>query len=281
MIRIATDSTCDLPPGSFEQYDITVVPINIQFGTETYEDGVTIDRETFVRKIDEMGILPTTAQPSAWQFEQYYQKLVDEGATDIISMHVTSKLSGTYQSAMMAKEVLQDRVRVHPFDSASGSVALGFMCMEASRMVRAGKNVDEILARMTEIRDGGCLTLTLKDLRYAQMSGRTGKLQSSLASLLSIKPIVLLEDGLLDVVEKVRTQGKAIDRLLEILAERVGTSEPVNLAVIHALAPEQGQELLKKAQSMFNCQEAFLADLTSSLVVHFGPGTLGLFAYRV
>ena len=281
MIRIATDSTCDLPPGFFEQYDITVVPINIQFGTETYEDGVTIDRETFVRKIDEMGILPTTAQPSAWQFEQYYQKLVDEGATDIISMHVTSKLSGTYQSAMMAKEVLQDRVRVHPFDSASGSVALGFMCMEASRMVRAGKNVDEILARMTEIRDGGCLTLTLKDLRYAQMSGRTGKLQSSLASLLSIKPIVLLEDGLLDVVEKVRTQGKAIDRLLEILAERVGTSEPVNLAVIHALAPEQGQELLRKAQSMFNCQEAFLADLTSSLVVHFGPGTLGLFAYRV
>ena len=281
MIRIATDSTCDLPPGFFEQYDITVVPINIQFGTETYEDGVTIDRETFVRKIDEMGILPTTAQPSAWQFEQYYQKLVDEGATDIISMHVTSKLSGTYQSAMMAKEVLQDRVRVHPFDSASGSVALGFMCMEASRMVRAGKNVDEILARMTEIRDGGCLTLTLKDLRYAQMSGRTGKLQSSLASLLSIKPIVLLEDGLLDVVEKVRTQGKALDRLLEILAERVGTSEPVNLAVIHALAPEQGQELLRKAQSMFNCQEAFLADLTSSLIVHFGPGTLGLFAYRV
>jgi DegV family protein with EDD domain len=281
MIRIATDSTCDLPPGYFEEYDITVVPINIQFGTETYEDGVTIDRETFVHKIDEMGMLPTTSQPSAWQFEQYYQKLIEEGATDIISMHVTSKLSGTYQSAMMTKENLQDRVRVHPFDSASGSVTLGFMCMEASRMARAGRSAAEILARMEVIRDRGCLTLTLKDLRYAQMSGRTGRLQSSLASLLSIKPIVLLEDGLLDVVEQVRTQGKAIDRLLEILAERVGTSAPVNLAVIHALAPEPGQELLERAKSMFNCQETFLADLTSSLVVHFGPGTLGLFAYRV
>lgn len=281
MIRIATDSTCDLPPGYFEEYDITVVPINIQFGTETYEDGVTIDRETFVRKIDELGILPTTSQPSAWQFEQHYRKLHEQGATDIISLHVTSKLSGTYQSAVMAKEALEDQVRVHPFDSASGSVTLGFMCMEASRMGRAGKSVAEILARMAAIRERACLVLTLKDLRYAQMSGRTGRLQSSLASLLSIKPIVLLEDGLLDVVEQVRTQSKAIDRLLDIVVERVGRSDPVNLAVVHALAPEAGQELLERAKSLFNCRETFLADLTSSLVVHFGPGTLGLSVYRV
>lgn len=281
MIRIATDSTCDMPPGYFEEYDITVVPINIQFGTETYEDGVTIDRETFVRKIDELGILPTTSQPSAWQFEQHYRTLHEQGATDIISLHVTSKLSGTYQSAVMAKEALEGQVRVHPFDSASGSVTLGFMCMEASRMSRAGKSVAEILARLAAIRERACLVLTLKDLRYAQMSGRTGKLQSSLASLLSIKPIVLLENGLLDVVEQVRTQGKAIDRLLDIVAERVGRSDPVNLAIVHSLAPEAGQELLERAKSLFNCQETFLADLTSSLIVHFGPGTLGLSAYRV
>ena len=281
MIRIATDSTCDLPPGYFQDYDITVVPINIQFGTETYEDGVTIDRETFVRKIDEMGILPTTSQPSAGQFQQYYEKLSEEGATDIISLHVTAKLSGTYQSAVMAQEMMEGRVRIHPFDSASGSVALGFMTMEASRMARAGKSATEILARMAEIRDRGCLIVTFKDLRYAQMSGRTGRLQSSLASLLSIKPIVLLEDGLLDVIEKVRTESKAIDRLIDILAERVGRSEPVNLAAIHAMAPEGGQALLEKAKGLFNCQETFSADLTSSLVVHFGPGTLGLYADRV
>ena len=281
MIRIATDSTCDLPPGYFQDYDITVVPINIQFGTETYEDGITIDRETFIRKIDEMGILPTTSQPSAGQFRQYYETLAEEGATDIISLHVTSKLSGTYHSAVLARELMEGRARVHPFDSESGSVAMGFMCMEASRMARAGKSVAEILERMEEIRAQGCLILTLKDLRYAQMSGRTGRLQSSLAALLSIKPIVLLEDGLLDVVEQVRTQGKAIDRLIDILAERVGRSEPVNLAAVHAMAPVGGQALLEKAKGLFNCQETFIADLTSSLVVHFGPGTLGLFAYRV
>jgi DegV family protein with EDD domain len=281
MIRIATDSTCDLPPGYFQDYDIAVVPINIQFGTDTYVDGITIDRGTFYRKIDELGILPTTSQPSAGQFEQSYNELSEAGATDIISLHVTAKLSGTYQSSALAKEMVEGRVRVHPFDSASGSVALGFMCMEASRMARAGKSVAEIISRMETIRDQASLLLTLKDLRFAQMSGRTGRLQSSLASLLSIKPIVLLEDGLLDVIEQVRTQRKAIDRLIDLMTERVGRSEPVNLAVIHAMAPDQGQELLERAKTLFNCQETFVADLTPSLVVHFGPGTLGLFAYRV
>jgi DegV family protein with EDD domain len=281
MIRIVTDSTCDLPPGYFEEYEITVVPINIQFGTDSYKDGITIDRATFYRKIDELGILPTTSQPSAGEFEEYYNRLADGGATDIISLHVTAKLSGTYHSAVLAKELVEDRVRIHPFDSAGGTVQLGFMCMEASRMATAGKGVDEILARMELIRQRTSLVLTLKDLRYAQMSGRVGRLQSSLASLLNIKPIVLLEDGLLDVAEQTRTQRKAIERMIELMVERVGTTEPVNLAVVHAEAPELGEDLLDRTRPLFNCRETLSANLTSSLVVHFGPGTLGLFAYHV
>lgn len=281
MIRIVTDSTCDLPLAYFEEYDITVVPINIQFGTDTYEDGVTIDRDNFYRKIDELGILPTTSQPSAGQFGERYRRLREEGATDIISLHVTAKLSGTYHSAQLAQEMLEGVVRVHPFDSAGGSVSLGFMTIEASRMAKAGRSVAEIMARMELIRERTNLVLTLKDLRFAQMSGRVGKLQSSLASLLNIKPLVVLEDGLIDVTEKVRTHSKAIDRMIDIIVERVGTSAPVNLAVVHAQAQDLGQELLERAKTLFNCQETFLADLTSSLVVHFGPGTLGLFVYRV
>lgn len=281
MIRIATDSTCDLPSEYVQEYDITTVPINIQFGTETYEDGITIDRDTFYRKIDELGILPTTSQPSAGQFEQYYRRLKEEGATDIMSLHVTSKLSGTYHSAELARQMLQGVVDVHPFDSACGSAGLGFMVLEAARMAQAGKGVAEILARMEVIRERMNIVLTLKDLRFAQMSGRVGKLQSSLASLLNIKPLVVLEEGLLDVAEKVRTQSKAIDRTLDLMAERVGTTAPVNLAVIHAQAIDLGEELLERAKAMFRCQETFLVDLTSSLVVHFGPGTLGLAAYQI
>jgi DegV family protein with EDD domain len=281
MIRIATDSTCDLPAEYFEEYDIAVVPINIQFGTDTYQDGIDIDHDTFYRKIDELGILPTTSQPSAGQFEVYYRQLLEGGATDIVSIHVTAKLSGTFQSAELAREMLEGQVQVFPFDSACGSAGLGFMVVEAARMVGDGQGIAEILDRMRTIRERMNIILTLKDLRFAQMSGRVGTLQSSLVSLLNIKPIVLLQDGLLDVAEKVRTQRKAIDRMMGIMVERVGTSAPVNLAVIHAQAPDLGQDLLDRAKALFNCRETFLTDLTSSLVVHFGPGTLGLIAYRI
>jgi DegV family protein with EDD domain len=281
MIKIATDSACDLPSDLYEQHDITVVPINIQFGNESFKDGVTIDRPTFFRKIEEMGILPTTSQPSAGEFEQHYTQLAESGATDIISVHVTAKLSGTYQSALLAKDMVADQVRVHPFDSAGGSAGQGFMAMEAARMAEGGRSVDNILDRLETMRSRMNIVLTLKDLRYAQMSGRVGKLQSSLASLLSIKPIVLLEDGLLDVTEQVRTRGKAIGRLIETMAERVGTSNPVGLAAIHAEAPDEGRILLEKAKAHFQCRETLLVNLTTTLVVHFGPGTLGLAAYRL
>jgi DegV family protein with EDD domain len=281
MIKIATDSTCELPAELLRQHDITVVPINIQFGTETYLDGVTIDRATFYRKIDEMGILPKTSQPSAGQFEEYYDKMAEAGATDIISVHVTAKLSGTYQSAELAKEMVADRVRVHAFDSACGSAGLGFMALEAARMADAGKSVSEIMARLEAVCPLMNIVLTLKDLRFAQMSGRVGTLQSSLASLLNIKAIVLLEDGLLDVTDKVRTHRKAVDHMIDMVVERVGTSEPVNLAVTHAEAPDMAHELLERAKTVFDCKETFVSDLALSLAVQFGPGTLGLIAYRL
>jgi DegV family protein with EDD domain len=279
VIKIVTDSTCDLTDEYYRDHDITVVPINIQFGTETYLDGVTIDSSTFYRLIDERGILPKTSQPSAGQFEEQYRALAAGGATDIISIHVTAQLSGTCQSAELAKTMLADRVRVHPYDSACGSAGLGFMVVEAARMARAGRSVEDILARLEAVRPNIQILLTVKDLRFAQMSGRVGKLQSSLASLLNIKPIIILEDGLIDVSEKVRTRRKALDRMMAILEERVGRSAPVNLAVVHAMAPAEGQALLDEASARFACRECFVTDLALSLAVQFGPGTLGLVAY--
>ncbi|MBN1661308.1 MAG: DegV family protein [Anaerolineae bacterium] len=280
MIKIVTDSTCDLPPGYFEENDISIVPINIQFGTETYRDGIDIDREAFYQRIDDLGMLPTTSQPSSGQFEEHYRRLAAEGADDIISLHVTAKLSGTYQSAELARGMVADQVRIHPFDSACGSAGLGFMVLEAARLARAGVSVNEILVRLALIRERMNLVLSIKDMRFAQMSGRVGRLQGSLAALLNVKPIVLLQDGVIDVVEKVRSQSRAISRLIKMVSEQVG-SEPVNLAVIHADAPDEGQALMGQTAHYFTLRESFLVNLTTSLVVHFGPGTLGLVAYRV
>jgi fatty acid kinase fatty acid binding subunit len=280
MIKITTDSTHDLPPEIMKQHDIVVVPINIFFGTDSYLDGITIDRATFYHKIDELGILPKTSQPSAGQFVEVYNCLADEGATDIISLHVGAKLSGTVQSAEMAKEMVAGRVRVHPFDSGGGSAGLGFMILEALRMIDAGKTVADIMARLETIRPRINILLTVKDLRYAQMSGRIGKLQASVASLLHIKPIIVLRDGLLSVGDKARTQGKAVDRILEIMTERLGTLAPVNLAAIHAEAPEAAQALMERARALFNCRESFVSELAACLAVHFGPGTVGLVGYQ-
>ncbi|HID87527.1 MAG TPA: DegV family protein [Anaerolineae bacterium] len=279
MIKIVTDSTCDLPIHLFQQYDITVVPINIQFGTETYQEGITMDRPTFYRKIEEMGIIPTTSQPSAGQFVEVYRRVAAEGATSILSLHLTSKRSGTYQSAELARSMLPE-LDIHVFDTLSLSAGLGFSVLEAARAIEAGKSVDEILQRLEIIRDNLRIFLTPATLKYLQMSGRVGKLSGALASLLNVKPIIVVEDGLLDVTERVRTRRKALERLLELTEEAHG-KDPINLAVVHAETPDEAQDLMERARARLNCVESFVEDLATSLAVHGGPGIIGVISYKV
>ena len=281
MIKIVTDTTCDLLPEMAKEYDITIVPINIQFGTETYQEGVNMDWDLFYQKIDESGLLPTTSQPSAGAFVEVYRRLANEGADAIISTHVTGKLSGTYQSATLAAEEVKGEVKVYPHDSLAGSAALGLACVEASRMASAGKTPEEIIARLDEIRSRVHIYIVLENLEYPRKSGRVGGLAAALGSVLNMKPIVSLEDGLLETVEKVRTRKKSLDRLLDLMEERVGTTDPVNMGVIHARAPEVGQEIFLRAKERFNCSESYLVELCASLTVHFGPGMIGLCFYKV
>jgi len=282
VIKIVTDTTCDLLPEMVEEHDITIVPINIQFGMDSYQEGVNMDWDLFYRKIEETGLLPTSSQPSAGLFAEVYRRLArEEGADAIISTHVTAKLSGTYQSACLAAEEVKDEVKVYPHDSAAGAAALGLACVEASRMARAGKTGEEIIARLDEIRSRVNVLFVLENLEYPRKSGRVGGLAAALGSVLNLKPIVSLEDGLLDTVEKVRTRKKSLDRLLDMMEERVGTTDPVYLGVVHARAPEVGQEMLSRAQERFNCSESYLVELCASLTVHFGPGMIGLCFYKV
>ncbi len=283
MIRIVTDSTCDLPQQYVVRYNIKVVPIVIHFGEEVYLDRVTIDAQTFYGMIDEQRALPKTSQPSPGDFTAAFREVAAaaEGDGDqILSIHVTGKLSGTCQSAQMAAEMVKDEIPVTVFDSLGGSAGLGFMCVEAARMAEAGASLEEIVSRLEYMRKEINIFLTLADLRFAQMSGRVGRLQGTLASLLNVKPIIVLEDGIIDAQERVRTRRRAIDRMLELTAQRVGDS-PVNIGVMHAATPVEAQELLAQAQKMFNCQESYVNDLALGLAVQFGPGTLGIVSYRV
>lgn len=278
MIKIVTDSTCDLPPGWINRYGLTVVPINIQFGLETFHEGQTIGPSAFYQRIEAEGALPTTSQPAVGEFSQVYQRLVADDASEILSIHLTSKLSGTWQSASIAARQVQDQAMVYVVDSLTSSVGLGLMVREAALLAEAGLKAAEIATRLEARRPEIHVFIMLRDLRYARMSGRVGRLRELLASLLNVKPIISVAEGALIPVERARSQQKGFERMVELAEERVGQT-PVHLGITHAQAPSQAAELLALARRRLNCQETFIADLALSLAVHFGPGTVGFATY--
>jgi DegV family protein with EDD domain len=279
MIRIVTDGAADVAPGWEQEYNIDIIPINIQFGEKTYLQNVDLDTEGFYKLVEETKKIPKTSQPSPHQFMEFYKKIAKPGDT-ILSIHVTSKLSGTYASAVAAAEELKSTFKVVPFDSAAGSLAIGFMCREARKMDLAGKSVEQIIKYLEGKRDHVRVLLTLDTLEYARMSGRVGTLSAALASLLKVKPIAVLKDGLLEMVEKVRTRKAALDRILEMAVEEVGT-KPIYLGIIHARDVASGNALLADAKIRLNSKDTFLSDLSISLAANFGPGTVGLVLYPV
>lgn len=277
MVKLVVDSTCDLPEEVLQQYDIRVAPISIQFGQDTFEEGINIDHQMFYDKIEKTGKVPTTAQPTPAWFAKHYRELSNEGHS-VLTITITSKHSGTYESAVMAKDIVPE-ADVEVFDSQSISIGTGWMALEAARAFIEGKTRDEVIAHLTSIRERMSIFFTPATLKYLQMSGRVGRLQFALGSILDLKPIVEVKDGLLEVCENVRTRGKAVGRLLDLTVEKVGTINPVNLAVFHAMSQADGQTLLDEAKKQFNCHEALLGEMAMSLAVHGGPGILGIIAY--
>ncbi len=277
-LKIVTDSTCDLPKPYYDTYEIEVVPVSIQFGDESYLDGVTIDRPTFYRKIGETGVVPKTSQPSPGQFAQAYRALAQQGYDTILSLHISQALSGIVNAARLAAEEVAKEVRVIPFDSLSGSAAMGFMCVEAAQMARLGKSIEEILERLDAVKAQTRIALTLATLRYAQMSGRVSAIQSLVASLLDIKPIVVVQQGRLVLNGRFRSRQAAVNQIVSMTLEAAGQA-PVKLAVLHAEAVEDAEKLMARLRPSLNCVDSFVGDLTTSIAVHFGPGAVGTVVY--
>jgi len=280
MLRIVTDGAADMPPAWEKEFDIQVIPINIQFGEKTYLQYVELDNAGFYKMVEETGTIPKTSQPSPHQFVEFYKKVAKEGDT-ILSIHITSKLSGTYASAVQAAQEVKGTFNVLPLDSMVGSVAIGFMCREARKMDRAGKTPDEIVKVLEGVRGRIRIYLTLDTLEYAKMSGRVGAMQAALASLMNVKPIAALTDGMLNITEKVRTRKASINRIIA-LAEHEFKRRPVFLGLVQANDPASGQALLEHARGHFNLvEEPVLLDLAISVAANLGPGTVGLVLYPV
>jgi len=278
MLGIVTDGAADIIPAWEKDFDIKVLPINIHFGEKTYIQNVDLNFDQFYKMVDDKSNpFPKTSQPSPHQFVEFYKNNFKPGDT-ILSIHVTSKLSGTYASAVSAAEELKGTYNIVTFDSLGGSIGIGYMCRAARQMDRAGKSVDEIVRHLESIRSQVYIVLTLDTLEYARRSGRIGTLSAALASLLNVKPIALLQDGLVNMVDKVRTRKSAVERVITMGKEAVG-NKPIHLGVVHARDLEAGKALLEEAKKHFNVKSADLTDLSISLAVNFGPGTVGLILY--
>jgi DegV family protein with EDD domain len=276
-IGIVTDSTADIPLPLRQRYDIRVVPINIQFGRETYEEDTTIDRATFLRWLDERE-MPTSSQPSPGRFAEAFEALIEDGYERLLCVAITSKHSGTYQSAVLARSMVP-QVEMEVWDSLAISMGTGYQVLAAARMAEEGASLQAILERLKDIRSGMRTYLTPATLRYLQKSGRVSALSSILASLLAVKPIIYVEDGALEVGEKVRTRSKALKRMVDLVREDLASAKTVRVAIAHAQALEAARWLDERLEETMNCVETHIVDLACSLTVHGGPGLVSVIAY--
>lgn len=273
------DGAGDMPQDWQSKYQIEIIPINIHFENKVFLQGIDMSNDEFYHLAESTGVIPKTSQPSPQQFIDFYNQIAQVGDT-IISLHVTSKLSGTFNSAVVAAQELKNKLNVIPFDSGSGSAALGFMCKEVRQLEQAGATIQSIINRLEEIRRNVSIVLTLDTLEYARRSGRVNALQATIASLINIKPVIILMDGMLEMKEKVRTRHRAIDRVVEIIHERVN-DRLVNIAVVHSQSLDTARELLAKVQHTFRVNEAIISDLSIGVAANLGPGTIGIAVYAV
>jgi len=269
-IRVVTDSTCDLPASTIEKYGIKVIPLYINVGEEEYLDGIDITREEFYRKLPDFPTHPTTAVPSPLKFKAIYDALAEEGATDIISIHISESLSAMVNVARAAAQETISAA-IHVIDGHQLSLGTGFLVEKAAELATKGQHLKEILDALNSQVKRTHVFAALDTLEFLKRSGRMNRWVSNIGSLLQIKPILTMHDGL-PGNEKVRTRDKALKRVVEML-EAVGRIERV--ALVHTNAPERIAELRKMAAHLLPSGDILTEDITPVIGAHIGPGASG------
>jgi len=271
-VKIVTDSTSDLPPQLAQQLGITVVPVYVRFGEKVYRDGVDISHDELYQKLMESPIHPTTSQPPPSDFADVYSKLSQE-ADEIVSIQVTSKLSGTYNSALQGRELAPTGCRIEVVDSLSTSMGLGLIVMAAARLAEAGESLQGVMEEVRQAIPSIRVLGVFDTLKYLAKGGRLGKAKALLGTLLNVKPLITMRDGELFPAGQVRTRSKGIDRLFDFVKNALNIQE---LAIVHSTSPDEASSLRERIGSIFDKKRIHIARLGPALGVHGGPGTLVL-----
>jgi len=269
-VKIVTDSTSDLSPQVARELGITVVPVYVRFGERVYRDGVDISEDEFYQKLVESPIHPATSQPSPADFADVYKKLSRE-VDEIVSIQVTSKLSGTYNSALQGKELVKTGCRIEVVDSLSVTMGLGLIAMAAARLAEAGESLPVVMEEIRQCIPRIRLLGVFDTLKYLLRSGRIGKAKALLGSMLNVKPLLTMRDGELFPAGQVRTRSKGIERLFDLVKNALNIQE---LAIVHSTTPDEAGSLRERVASIFDRGRIHVARLGPALGVHGGPGAL-------
>jgi DegV family protein with EDD domain len=255
---------------------ISIIPISIERGTEVYHDGVDLSYESLYQMLDREPILKTS-QPSPGEFIELYKGLSTR-FHDIISIHVTSRASGTMQAAILARESLPD-LSIEVVDSGTTSMALGFIAMAAAAAAKVGRRKEEIMRVIEDAKRRADIYVAIPVLTQLRRSGKIGMGQAFIGSLLSVKPVLTMRGGMLEVCDRVRTYPRAVDRVVELVTTAAGGSR-VKLAVLYSKTRDEASRLAEVLESRLKVTESIITELGAALAVHGGPGILGAAIYR-
>lgn len=275
-VALVTDSTSYIPRDVREKYPITVVPQVVIWEGQTYEDDVTITPEQFYTRLRTAKVMPSTSQASVVNMHKAFTSLLEQ-EYDVLGIFLSAKLSGTYQSAVLGREQLtsgQDKVDF--IDSETTAMAMGFMVLHVARAAVEGASLAECKKLAEEARKHVGIYLTVDTLEFLHRGGRIGGAQRFLGTALNLKPVLTVEAGRVEPVERVRTRGKALDRVVELVAEKCAGKAPVRVATLHADSEADAKYMLEKLTPLVKPVESVLAAVSPAVGANTGPGTVGL-----
>jgi len=270
-VRVVTDSACDLPDDLIERNGIEVVPLTIRFGNEELIDRKELTTDEFWRRLADSDVLPETSAPSAGAFEGAFRRMVEDGATGIICINLSSKLSATMQSAQVAAQAVQADCPVVVVDSLMVSMGLGSLCLTAAQRAADGDSLESIVANVTDRRNRSKLYGALDTLEFLKKGGRVGNARALLGTMLAIKPVLEVRDGVVEEAGKVRTRSKA----LRLLVDRVKEGPFENLSVLHGNAPDV-DELLDLLEPLAPRDQIVVGQIGPVIGTHAGPRVIGV-----
>ncbi len=272
-VRIVTDSTADMPLETAHALGISVVPLSVVFGEEVFREGVEISHDLFYDKLVSGKELPTTSAPSVGDFLEVYEPLLKE-TDEIVSVHISSKLSATYNNACQAAEFLADRgARIEVIDSRVVSLGLTFVAVAAARAAREGGDIDQVRAAADSTIERIRIYILLDTLEYVRRGGRIGRARAFLGGMLRVKPMLALRDGEVHPHERVRTRRRALDRLFQIATSYPSVRE---VAIGYSTNPQDAHDFQQRLAEVMPHVNIWTARFGPVIGTHGGPGVLGL-----